>query len=221
MREVSQKTNSVCNIADVLTSTVDHYSRATRSIDETSSSIHPLRFGLTLLGAAAALVASPALAAPTQGTLGATSTGSVTITVQVPSRVQITGLTDVAFGSVEPNTQAVSSQSNCVWSNTATKGYTITASGSGTNGAFTLASGVLTPVSYAVQWSQTTGQTSGTALTAATASTGFVSTATVPTCLASPTTTSSLVVTIAPAQLSTMASLTTYTGTLTLLVSPV
>lgn len=179
-----------------------------------------LRFGFLLFGASA-LITAPALAAPTQGTLGATSTGSVTITVQVPSRVQITGLTDIAFGSVEPNVQAVSSQSNCVWSNTATKGYTITASGSGSNGAFTLASGTLAPVSYAVQWNQATGQSSGTALTAATASTGFVSTATLPTCLASPTTTSSLIVTIAPSQLATMASLTTYTGTLTLLVSPV
>lgn len=197
-----------------------------RAIDKTVSSsfaatIRPFRFGLLLIGAASTMIAAPAIAAPTQGTLGATSTGSVTITVQVPSRVQITGLTDIAFGSVEPNVQAVSSQSNCVWSNTATKGYTITASGSGTAGAFTLASGSLTPIAYAVQWNQSTGQTSGTALTAATASSGFVSTATLPTCLTSPTTTSSLIVTIAPAQLENMASLTTYTGTLTLLVSPV
>ncbi|WP_380785317.1 hypothetical protein [Sphingomonas sp. R86521] len=208
------------NVVDLLMLTLGRTGRTMNVAGRTQSAIPPVRFGLLALGAASTLVAAPALAAPTQGTLGATSTGTVTITVQVPSRVQITGLTDVAFGSVEPNAQAVSSQSNCVWSNTATKGYTITASGSGTAGAFTLTSGVLAPVSYAVQWNQTTGQSSGTALAPAAVSTGFVSTATVPTCLTGPTTTSSLIVTIAPTQLATMASLTTYTGTLTLLVSP-
>lgn len=174
-----------------------------------------------VLAFAGALSASPAMAAATQGTLGATSTGSITITVSVPSRVQITGLNDVAFTNVDPSVTATNAQSNCVWSNTATKGYTITATGSGTSGAFTLASGALTPVSYSVQWNQATGQTSGTALTAATASGTFNSTATTPTCATAPATSSSLIVSIAPTQLLNMASLTTYTGTLTLLVSPV
>ena len=176
------------------------------------------RAGLALLGMA---IAVPASAAPTQGTLGATSTGSITINVSVPSRVQITGLSDVNFTNVDPAVTATNAQSNCVWSNTATKGYTITASGSGTAGAFTLGSGVLTPVAYTVQWNQSTGQSSGTALTPATASSTFNSTATTPTCLTAPATSSSLVVSIASAQLLNMASLTTYTGTLTLLVSPV
>ncbi|EZP55808.1 hypothetical protein BW41_00887 [Sphingomonas sp. RIT328] len=165
------------------------------------------------------LAATPAAAA-TNGTLGATSTGTVQITLSVPSRVQISGLTDISFANADPSQQASSSQSNCVWSNTATKGYTITATGSGTGGAFTLASGALTPVSYAVLWNQSAGQTSGTALVAATASSGFVSTATAPTCATSPSATSSLTVTIAPSQLQAMPSLTAYTGTLTLLVNP-
>ena len=175
--------------------------------------------GLAVAGIAIT-TATPAFAA-TQGSLGATSTGNITITVSVPSRVQITGLTDVAFTNVDPSTTATNAQSNCVWSNTATKGYTITATGSGTSGAFTLASGALTPVSYSVQWNQSTGQSSGTALTAATASSTFNSTATTPTCATAPATSSSLIVSITSAQLLTMASLTTYTGTLTLLVSPV
>ena len=180
----------------------------------------PYRVGLGLLGLAATALAAPAQAA-TQGTLGATSTGSIQITVSVPSRVQITGLNDVAFTNVDPAVNATNAQSNCVWSNTATKGYTITATGSGTSGAFTLASGALTPVAYTVQWNQSTGQSSGTALTAATTSGTFNSTATTPTCATAPATSSSLVVSIASAQLLNMASLTTYTGTLTLLVSPV
>jgi hypothetical protein len=165
-------------------------------------------------------VVTPAFAS-TQGTLGATSTGSISISVSVPSRVQITGLNDVAFTNVDPSVNATNAQSNCVWSNTATKGYTITATGDGTGGAFTLKSGALTPIAYSVQWNQASAQTTGTALTAGTASTTFNSTATTPTCATAPATSSSLIVSITSAQLLTMASLTTYTGTLTLLVSPV
>ncbi|WP_174291546.1 hypothetical protein [Sphingomonas bacterium] len=179
-----------------------------------------LFFPVALACVAVGLTATPALAS-TQGTLGATSTGNITITVTVPNRVQITGLNDVAFTNVDPSTTATNAQSNCVWSNTATKGYTITATGSGTSGAFTLASGALTPVAYSVQWNQSTGQSSGTALTAATASSTFNSTATTPTCATAPATSSSLIVSITSAQLLTMASQTSYTGTLTLLVSPV
>lgn len=164
-------------------------------------------------------LANPAFATATQGTLGATSTGSLTITASVPNRTQITGLSDVTFSSVDPATTASIAQNNCVWSNTATKGYTIRASGSGTSSAFTLANGALT-VPYSVQWSATSGQTSGTALTATTASTVFTSTATTPTCTSAPATTSSLVVSISASDLQSMASNTSYTGTLTLLVTP-
>ena len=181
---------------------------------------NPSRRGTMLAWFAVTSIAVAPASAATQGSLGATSTGSVQITVSVPSRVQITGLTDISFADVEPNTEALSAQNNCVWSNTATKGYTITATGSGAGGAFTLGSGALTPVTYAVQWNQSSGQTSGTSLAAATPSAGFVSTATAPTCASSPSTSSSLIVSIASSELQTMPSLTNYTGTLTLLVNP-
>lgn len=171
--------------------------------------------------AAGALLAAPAGATSVQGTLGATSTGSILITATVPNRAQITNLSDITFTNADPGSAASMAENNCVWSNTATKGYTITATGSGTSGAFTLASAALTPVAYTVQWNQATGQSSGTALTASTASTTFNSTATTPTCATAPATSSSLIVSISSTQLLNMASLTTYTGTLTLLVSPV
>jgi len=171
--------------------------------------------------AMATLLAStgPAIAA-NQGTLGATSTGSVTITASVQNRAQITGLTDVNFTNSDPTTAATSTQSDCVWSNTATKGYSIKATGSGTSGAFTLASGVLSPVPYSVQWAQSAAQSSGSALTAGTALSGQVSTATTPTCSSGPATTSSLIVSIAATDLQNMVAATTYTGTLTLLITP-
>jgi len=157
--------------------------------------------------------------AATQGTLGATSTGTTTITASVPNRARIMGLADVTFTSQDPNTAASSAQNVCVWSNTATKGYTITATGNGTANAFTLANGALT-VPYSVQWNAASGQTTGTALTTGTASAGLVSTATQQTCASGPTTTSSLVVGITTANLGSMQAATTYTGILTLVVTP-
>ena len=71
-------------------------------------------------------------------------------------------------GYVDPGIAAASAQNVCVWSNTATRGYNITASGSGAGNAFTLANAALT-IPYAVEWSDTSGAASGTALTSGTA----------------------------------------------------
>lgn len=171
------------------------------------------------LGLLLAGFVAPATAA-TQGTLGSTSQGSITITATVPNRAQITGLTDINFTNADPTSNAVATQNDCVWSNTATKGYSIKATGSGTAGAFTLASGALTPVPYSVQWNPSSGQSAGTSLLAGTALSGLVSAATTPTCSSGPASTSSLIVSIASSDLQTMVAATSYTGTLTLLVTP-
>ena len=181
------------------------------------------RFGAKrsmLLGAAmaAAFSAAPALAA-TQGTLGATSTGTVTITASVPNRARITGLTDVSFLNQDPGTAASSAQDVCVWSNTATQAYTITASGSGAANAFTLAAGAST-VPYSVEWAAATGQTSGTVLSTGTASTSLTSAATHQTCTSGPSASASLIVRMSTTDLGTMSAGSSYTGTLTLLVTP-
>ena len=181
-----------------------------------------MRNFLTSISSAAVVIAAlasvPAMAA-TQGTLGATSTGTVAISASVPNRARITGLSDVAFTNQDPNTVASNAQNVCVWSNTATKGYTVTASGSGTSSAFTLANGLLT-VPYSVAWNAASGATTGTALATGTASAGLVSTATQQICSAGPATTSSLVVGITTADLGGMQAATSYTGTLTLVVTP-
>jgi hypothetical protein len=179
---------------------------------------------LSRSSAAFALVTSiaalPASAiAATQGSLGATSTGSISISASVPSRARITGLNDVAFTNQDPASAATSAQDVCVWTNTATKGYTITATGSGTASSFTLAGASMT-VPYSVQWSATSGQSSGTALVNGAASAGLTSTGTQQTCSSGPSATASLIIGIAATDLQTMQSGTTYTGTLTLLVAP-
>lgn len=167
---------------------------------------------------AAVLSQGTALAA-TQGSLGATSTGSISIGASVPNRVQLTGLTDVSFANQDPATPASRAQNVCVWSNTSTKGYNVTATGSGTGSAFTLANGALT-VPYSVEWAGSSGQSSGTALATGSALTGLTSTATNATCAAGPTSSASLIVKISTANLQTMQASTTYTGTLTLVVAP-
>ena len=176
------------------------------------------------LGAAAGVVllaaSTAAQAAPVQGTLGATSQGSVQITATVPSRVQITGLTDLSFGTLDPTTAASSTENVCVWSNTSTKGYNIkaTCDGGGTGNTFKLASGSNT-MDYTVEWAGTSGAGTGQALTTNVAKTGFTSNATTPNCSSS--TSATLFVKFSTAQMqAAVASATAYTGALTLLVAP-
>jgi hypothetical protein len=173
-----------------------------------------------LAGVAGTLLLAAPAAASTQGSFGATSTGSLTINASVPGRVRISGLNDVAFSNVDPSVNATDAQNVCVWSNTSTRGYSITATGSGAAGAFTLVSGALPVVPYTVQWAGSSGQTSGTGLSAATALTGQTSTATNSDCSAGPSASASLVVAIGSANLQAMTAGVTYNGTLTLVVAP-
>jgi len=172
--------------------------------------------GLLIAGAALAMPAS-ALAA-TQGTAGATSTGSVSISATIPGRVQLSGLADVAFGTVDPTVAAAQAENVCVWSNTSGKGYTVTATGSGTSNAFTVSDGTNT-VPYSVEWAGSSGQSSGTALVSGTALGGLSSTAANPTCSAGPSATASLIVRMTAASLQAAVA-SSYLGTLTLLVAP-
>lgn len=173
---------------------------------------------------AALACAGTAQAAPTQGTFGATSQGSITISASVPSRAQITGLSDVSFTNQDPASAASNAQNVCVFSNTSGKKYNITATGNsgGAVGgtAFTIGGTGLTAVPYTVEWAQTSGAASGTSLVSTTALTGQASTATTPTCASGPATTATLFVKMSTAALQAMQSGTTYSGTLTLLVGP-
>ncbi|MBY9063530.1 hypothetical protein K7957_11365 [Sphingomonas yunnanensis] len=80
--------------------------------------------------------------------------------------VQVNGLSDVAFGTITGfGADLVRSQSICAFSGLTGGRYTVTASGSGAGGAFTLANGAAT-LPYEVQWNTAAGQSSGTGLTA-------------------------------------------------------
>lgn len=169
-----------------------------------------------LLGAGAG--APPALAA-TQGALGATSSGTVAISASVPLRARLSGLTDIGLLNANAANNANHAQNLCAWSNTPTKAYRVTASGSGAGNAFTLSAGALS-IPYTVRWNGMPGRTSGTSLNAGVQSGGFVSGATHQQCTSGPAASASLIITISAANLQTMRASTTYTGTLTLLMVP-
>ena len=133
--------------------------------------------------------------------------------------VRITKLGDVDFSTIANlAVDSSRSQSVCAFSNSATRGYNIRASGSGTAGAFTLADGAQT-LSYEVQWNAGSGQPSGTSLSPNVALTGLVSSATQQQCNSGPSTSASLIVLLRSAALGG-ATAGTYNGTLTIVLAP-
>lgn len=133
------------------------------------------------------------------------------------NKVRITNLSDVAFGTVANlASDAVQSQSLCLYADTATNGYNVRASGSGSGGAFTLSSGN-DSLPFEVQWSSSGGQSSGTQLTANVALSGQVSAAVQQTCNSGPASSASLIVVLRSAALSSAAA-GSYSGSLTLLI---
>jgi hypothetical protein len=133
------------------------------------------------------------------------------------SKVRITKLSDVAFGSIANlGIDSSQSQSVCLYSDTSTSGYNITATGTGPGGAFQLASGP-SALSYEVQWNSSGSQSSGNPLSPNVPLTGQTSTATQQTCNSGPPTSASLIILFRSGVLSS-ATAGTYSGTLTLVV---
>ena len=162
---------------------------------------------LRSLASARAIVAACALAASAAPASAASN------------NVRITGLTDLAFGSISSFTSDSSMSENvCVYSNTALSNYQITATGSGSGQSFALSSATGS-LAYEVQWSASPGQTSGTSLTAGVALTTQHSNASQQTCNSGPASSASLIVVIRAAAVAA-ATAGNYSGTLSLLVAP-
>ena len=142
---------------------------------------------------------------------------------EAADQVQISGLSDVAFGTIASfSTDSVRSQSLCLYAKSPPNDYyRITATGSGAGGAFLLSSGTDT-LAYDVQWADSSGQVTGTQLVANQPLTGQQSTAgagSAGDCSKGPATTASLIVVLRSAALAAATS-GTYSGSLTLLVAP-
>lgn len=135
-------------------------------------------------------------------------------------KVRISGNSDVAFGSVSSFVaDYVRSQSVCLYAKAPpSDNYRITATGSGSNGAFSLSSGTDT-LPYEVQWSNSPGQTSGIQFSPNVPLTGLPNSAREDDCSKGPASTASLIVTLRSAAVSS-AIAGSYGGSLTLLVAP-
>lgn len=143
-----------------------------------------------------------------------------------PARAQfqarVTGLSDVSYGTINSFTDQTSSQNVCVHSVFRFFGfpirrdYSVLATGSGSGGAFTLASGSAT-LPYEVHWADAANQTTGTQLTAGATATGFGNASTNQTCTGGEN--ASLIVTITGTSLNT-ATAGSYTGVLSITIVP-
>jgi hypothetical protein len=189
-----------------------------------SSVLRPKRAVGALAAAIGLLGLVSTAQAATQGTAGTTSTGTVVINASIAARVRISNLTDLTFADsdfapvIGTGNSVQKTENVCAWSNNADRSYFITASGSGAANAFTLASSTNPVVPYGVSWAQSTGQTTGAALTAGTKSSKLISTATSSNCAGGASAT--LIVAITGADAEAMLAGATYTGTLTLLMTP-
>jgi hypothetical protein len=133
-------------------------------------------------------------------------------------KARITGLSDVSFGSVAVTVDRTASQSVCAYSSSNNGAYWVSAQGSGSGGAFTLASGAA-QLPYEVYWADSPGQTGGQQLAAGSTATGFVSIATHQFCNSGPATSASLTVVLRAAVLGS-ATAGDYSGTLEITLGP-
>jgi hypothetical protein len=147
----------------------------------------------------------------------------VSVAPGAPARAdsaRITGLQDVNFGTVLSSTDQSNSQSLVICSyknNPHRTPYSVTALGSGSGGAFALASGAAT-LAYDVQWVSSPAQTGGTMLQSGVPSSGYGNGATGFDCPLQPTT-ASLTVTIRSGDLSA-APAGNYSGSLQITIVP-
>jgi len=165
-------------------------------------------------GSIATIINAQAFAA-SQGNVGATSSGTSTISVTVPALARITAIDDIAFGTWTGTGPLSSTDDVCIW--TSNTGYSITASGSGTGGAFEMTDGTNT-VPYTVKWDDVAGSSSGTSLTSGSALAGQTSSATSTNCNGGSALTATLGIDVTESSLAS-APVGTFTGTLTLLVA--
>jgi hypothetical protein len=174
------------------------------------------RVGITLavavFGAAAAGMANAA----TDGNLGATSQGTLTISLTIDPLVQISDLDDITLPTFTGTGPVSGSDDVCVYSNNG--GFDITATGSGASSAFTLAGTGTNTIPYSVAWANSSGATSGTSMSTSVPLDNQVATFTGGADCGGGTNTTVLV-TVGAADLN-VAPTDTYAGILTLMVAP-
>jgi len=110
-----------------------------------------------------AVAGHQALAA-TDGTLGATSTGTSDVSLTINQSYQISGVSDLALGAWSGTGDLSGNDDVCVYTNDASAGYQVNITNS--TGSFTVANaGATASVPFAVKWNSTTGTSGNQAVT--------------------------------------------------------
>ena len=133
-------------------------------------------------------------------------------------KVRLTGLSDANFGTINGTIDQTISQNVCAYSNSATTGYSVTALGSGSGGAFSLASGSA-QMSYDLLWSDAANQIGGRSLAPGIIESGFTAGSSQQFCNSGPSSTASLTVVIRSVALAS-ARAGSYSGQLTITIAP-
>ena len=143
-----------------------------RKMDKTNL-LKRIALGGTL--AAGLLSAGLATAAtnPTNPTPG-TSTGDITVTIQVPGVVYVTGLTDITLPYIVGGGDISDSDDFCIWSSTGTYGLTLTSTNTASVGTFQ-ALNTADRVDYTVEFDNSTVPAARTAMTESTIRSGQAS----------------------------------------------
>jgi hypothetical protein len=135
---------------------------------------------------------------------------------------RISNLADMAFGMISATTDQSQSENVCAFSSNGSffggRGYSVRATGSGSGGAFTLASGAAS-LPYEVQWADSPNQTSGVSLSSGGLKSGFANSAFFQNCTFQAQGTASLTVVIRGTQLAA-ATAGNYNGTLQITIVP-
>jgi len=116
------------------------------------------------IGLVATMIGVSAIGQATDGTVGVTSTGTMALSVTVPTIVVIKNVIDPAPATFNGSTAVTFNTSVCVGSNNAAGGYTIQAdSATGGAGSPFQLTDTVTNVAYNVAWANSSGAASGTA----------------------------------------------------------
>lgn len=154
----------------------------------------------------------------------ASAAALLAVAMEAPAHAdaRISGLSDIAFGTISATTDQSMSENVCAFSTNGGffggRDYAIRATGSGGGGAFTLSSGAAT-LPYEVQWADSPNQTSGVSLTAGSLMAGFGNSAFFSNCAFQNQGTASLTIVIRGVQLAA-ATAGDYTGTLQIMIVP-
>jgi hypothetical protein len=150
--------------------------------------------------------------------LGAGTALSWALPAQSGDKVAASGFADVAFGTVLSFSDQTSSQNLCVFSQSFTNAYSVTANGNGAGGAFELSNGTAV-IPFEVLWNSSAEQSGGTTILAGSMRTGFTSSATQKSCNSGPSASASLTIALRSAALAS-ARAGFYSGTLQITIAP-